>query len=222
MKTVFAVSCLALGMMAGAASAANVLTIVENTTAVLGDNFDPTPGTGGLVATNTVLVVNGGVDNLGGFGLKLTDTADVTFTYLGKEAGNTNVFFGTSQIFSTGAGEANTAVTLLDVTANATGFLPFSFTSNGETVATNGVVFANASSIAFKFLEESPDFVKVLVLLNDPGADTDYDDMVLQIEARASKGDDPLGTPIPGGVVLLMSGLAGLGYMGRMRRTKKA
>ncbi len=217
MKTVIAGSFLALALMAGAASAANVLSVVGNSTANLGGDFNPTPGTGGLLPGDLVDVASNT-----NFGLKLNDMADITFTYLGKEAGNLNILFGTSEIFSTGIAAVNAALTLTGVTADAGGFLPFSFTSEGALVATNGGPYASNSSIAFKVLDDTQDYVKVLVMLNDPGADTDYDDLVLQIEARANKDGDPIDTPIPGGVVLLMSGLAGLGYMGRTRRSKKA
>ncbi len=219
MKTVIAASCLALALAAGTASAANVLTVVGNDIGVpLTASYDPAPLTGieGLPAPVLVDVARST-----GFGLKLNDMADITFTYLGKEAGNLNVLFGTSQIFSTGAGEVNSALTLTGVTADANGFLPFSFTSAGATVATNGGPYSGNSAIAFKVLQDGIDYVKVLVMLDDPGADSDYDDMVLQIEARADKDGNIATTPLPGGVMLLLSGLAGLGYMGRARRGKK-
>jgi hypothetical protein len=219
MKTVFAASCVAVALMANAASAANVLEVVANTTAVLNGQFDPLPGTGGLAPGDVVDVAN-----LSTYGLKLFEDAEVTFTYLGSEAGNLNILLGTAQIFSSATGALNSAQTL-SMSADAGGFLPFSFTSAGAPVATNGGAYAANTSLAFKILDrisnDTLDYVKVLVLLNDPGSgDADYDDMVLQIEATARKGD-VVATPIPGGVMLLMSGLAGLGYMGRARRSKK-
>ncbi len=219
MKKVFAASGIALALMAGAATAANVMTIVGNSSALIGSNYDPAPSGGGLATDGTVSV---DVASSVGFGLKLNDEADVTFTYLGKEAGNLNLLFAGSKLFSTETGALNETFTLLGVTANATGFLPFSFTSAGATVADNGISYASNSSIAFKVLQDDPDIARVLVMLNDPGADTDYDDMVLEILIDADKNGNIPTTPIPGGVVLLMSGLAGLGYMGRLRRTKKA
>jgi hypothetical protein len=220
MKTIFAAASVAVALMANSASAANVLEIVANSSAVLNADFS-LPGAGGLAVGDPIQVAN-----VTGYGLKLNENANVTFTYLGSEAGNLNILIGSSQIFSSATGASNVVQTLA-MTADAAGFLPISFTSAGAPVATNGAGYESNTSLAFKIINDitdnTLDYVKVLVLLNDPGSgDADYDDMVLQIEARVDKGADPLDTPIPGGVVLLMSGLAGLGYMGRARRTKKS
>jgi hypothetical protein len=215
MKRFLAASCLSLATMVGSASAANVLSLdLGLTDVVLDANYNPSPGTGGLGAGSVVQVASGG-----GLGLRLNDIADITFTYIGKEAGNTNILFSGVEIFSTLTASGGAAFPVIP--GVSAGFLPFNFTSNGTLVATNGGPFSLNSSIAFKVITDTLDYVKVLVLLNDPGSDTDYDDMVIQIEAQAEKRDIPQ-TPIPGGVVLLMSGLAGLGYMGRSRRAKKA
>ncbi len=222
MKKLLAASCLSLAFMAGAASAANILSIVTDNTATLDANYNPVPGTGGIGAGTFLgndVSGAGGVATAAGSGLVLNANADIKFTYIGKEAGNTNILLDGAQIFSTMGAAGGDFFTMANV-AGSGGFLPFTFKSDGTLVATNGGAYTNAS-IAFKVLTDTLTYVKVLVLLNDPGADTDYDDMVIQIEASTPKSD-VTETPIPGGVMLLMSGLAGLGYMGRSRRTKKA
>jgi hypothetical protein len=195
----------------------NLVTIISNSTATLDAGYNPLPGTGGLSSGTPLLV-----SNAAGSGLRLNDISDITFTYIGKEAGNTNVLIGNADIFrtaATGSGPATSGGAVFTMTEVAEGFLPMNFTSNGALVATNGGTYSNAS-IAFASVTNDLNFASMYVLLNDPGSDTDYDDLVFRLDIKAHK-EDPTQTPIPGGIMLLMSGLAGLGYMGRARLSKK-
>jgi hypothetical protein len=152
-----------------------------------------------------------------GFGLKLTGDAAVTFTYLGSEAGIENLLVDGVRQFSSSSSVGGETFT--DEIVGLGGFLNFSFRHAGQSIINGGAMPSNAS-IAFKVLTDTLDLVRVVAFLNDPGAgDADFDDMVILIEAKAPSKTD---VPLPSGILLLMSGLAGLGYMGRARIAKKS
>ncbi len=217
MKKLLAASCLSLALLAGGASAANILTVVGNGTDTLDANYNPTPATTGVAGVGDTVTTA----SASGFGLLLDDVADVTFTYLGKEAGFSNMFVDGDNVFTTGLTAAGSKFTTVSISPDAGGFLPISFKSGGVFDVVNGAGAISGASIAFKMISESLNTATYAIFLNDHGSDTDYDDMVILVEAtRVTK--DPGDVPLPGGVILLMSGLAGLGYMGRSRKGKKA
>jgi hypothetical protein len=213
MKKLLTASLLALGVMSGTASAA-LLEVVGGSAVTLDGDYDPNPATPGAASGDTVLNTFG----LGN-GLKLSAASSVTFTYLGKEAGFNNFFFQGVDLFNTGSSSTGASQTL-NVTPGAGGFLPFKFRSDGSIDFVNGSVTSAFGSIAFKIIgDASDDTMTVLALLNDHfEGDADYDDMVIKIVATRLKDDGTNEIPLPGGVVLLMSGLAGLGFMGRARK----
>lgn len=147
-------------------------------------------------------------------GLYVDGPATVTYTYLGKEAGFTNrlkLSAGDTTIFqtsSTARGAVSGPYSIL-----AAGLLPFKFTSEGDakSVFNNGLA-GTGMNIAYLILSAT----SALVFLDDFGAgpDSDFDDIGIRIDIAA--------VPIPAGVLLLGSGLALLGALGRRRKAAAA
>jgi hypothetical protein len=217
MKKVVTAAVLALGLMAGASNAATLLNVAGGSNIVLpvggpGGGYNPTPTTAPLASAGDVVVNTSGLGN----GLKLDGPANIIFTFLGKEALYTNILFEGVALFNNTVA-AGTSVVLNNVTPDGNGFLPFKFISNGTQDVVNGNVSGTYASIAFKQISASLNAAVFLIFLNDHApSDADYDDMVVKVQA-VRRFDNTPDIPIPAGLVLLTSGLAGLGYMGRSR-----
>ena len=227
MKKILSATVLALGLMTGVSQAATILNVSGGSNVILPTTpgfkgYNPSPTTAPFaVAGDTVINTS-----VPGDGLKLDGKANVTFTFLGKEASFTNVLFEGISLFSNTAA-AGTSVTLTTVLPNLGGFLDFKFLSGtniygapiGSTVdIVNGNNSATYGSIAFKVIYATFNTATVLAFLNDHfSGDADYDDMVIKIDAVRVKNATTPDVPIPAGAVLLLSGLAGLGFMGRAR-----
>ncbi len=154
---------------------------------------------------------------------------DVNFEYLGTEAGNENQalvsFAGTPlfDTFSNAPGGAPVTVTL-DAGGNP-GLLPFLFETMGNaagtagSIATNGGLITGGTEIAFsKVFTELVGglyYNYVYAFFEDWPDDHDFDDMVVRISLVAP-------VPVPPGLLLFGSGLAGLGVLVRFRRPKRA
>jgi hypothetical protein len=144
-----------------------------------------------------------------GEGLYLNGPANLTLTYLGSEAGHTNIFRipTPSEIFR------NTTTPIggqshLNIVAG--GLLKFSFF---DLVACLGIKNGQGSndhknSIAV-FMESA---MSAIVLFNDLGNDKDYDDMAVRVQISP--------VPVPAALPLLASALGGMGYFARRRKTK--
>lgn len=216
MKKLLVASLLALGAVTSSANAA-LFELVGTSSFDLPDTFNPSEVPGFSVgAVPTAADLNPvQLADAAGEGLRLLSDANLTFTFLGKEAGFTNVLFAGADLMTNVSG--TNPQTLSGVAASALGgFLNFGFKSNGSEVIQNGSVLSPLGNIAFKL---SADGNSVFVLLNDLGPNSsDWDDMVIRIDAEAVKDSGGNEVPLPAGAVLLLSGIAGLGVMGRNRK----
>jgi hypothetical protein len=145
----------------------------------------------------------------------------VWVTYLGEEASFNNFFnlvVGDVNLFTNKSAYGDTSGPIV-LMPDANGFLPFKFVSNGLNDVVNGAITGAGalSTIAFKLLSATLNDAVFLALFNDAGGpDADYDDMVIRIEAHRLGGNTPE-VPLPAGLVLLLSGLAGVGFLGCSR-----
>lgn len=189
-----------------ASSAANALSFTlagGETAGFLPPDFDLTPDVLGVNALDPAVFANAV-----GSGLGVDGPANITFTYMGNDAGYDNTFefvFGNT-LFQNSLNLVGDSVTLLQGSADS--LLDFSFLSNGATALANGAgAFGNAS-IAIVLLSTTD----ALVLFNDDATvDADYDDMGIRMQLR------PAEVPVPPAILLLLSGLAGLGVIGRRK-----
>ncbi|WP_209017012.1 VPLPA-CTERM sorting domain-containing protein [Roseibium aggregatum] len=154
--------------------------------------------------------------NGAGGGLALSGKSEVTFTYLGFEAGNTNTFssneFGGAFFANKGAaasGFGDTITALFD--SGVTPFLldfVFSTSGGGGQSAENAGSIASGLTLAFGPLFNNGK--SVFAFLGDGAGDSDFDDMVVRIDVTA--------VPVPAALPLLVGGLGVLGFVARRRK----
>jgi hypothetical protein len=190
-----------LGLAAMPAGAATFTTIGSPLNTVLPPNFDLTPNVLGIDAGDAF-----SLQATSGSGLGISGPAELTFTFLGEDASFNNQFlFNAGAVNFTNAGTA--AGTSQTVNFTGSGLLPFSFLSDGVTAIANGAGAMANASIGFLLLSGSD----AVILFNDNGSrDADFDDMAVRVQISP--------VPLPGAAVLLVTGLAGLGWMRRRRR----
>jgi hypothetical protein len=198
------------GLMLIAGSAQAAVLSLDTTGSIAGNldsSFDST-ASGGLVSDGQAITIydgplanpTGGLQVVGG-------SADLTVTYLGKEAGFTNTFNLGGELFNTGTTAPNTSLPVLGVGAGIIDFL-FHSSGGGGVDAVNGGPIPAGVSIAFADLGGGA----FLALFNDPGQDVDWDDMVVKIQVSQ--------VPLPPAVWLLISAILGLVSFTRIRRSE--
>ncbi len=142
--------------------------------------------------------------------LHLNGTANVTYTFVGKEAGYTNVFKsfysgygGSFQQIVGSIGNLGQSISFSNVVNSA---LKYGFLSNGA-----GSLDKNSDPDIGVAL--STDKKSALIFFNDScKCDKDYDDMVIKVSIAA--------VPEPETYAMLLAGLGIMGGIARRRRTK--
>lgn len=136
-------------------------------------------------------------------------SADVTYTYLGKEAGFSNSFFNPGGSVPTIADTdpALTASTQFGVS----GLLDFGFRTFGVDTVSNGS--AGTVEPTFAIFSGGTSGYKYIIGYSDGGSgpDHDYDDMVFGVNAAI---------PEPQTFALLLAGLSAVGFIARRRRPR--
>lgn len=205
---------------------------------VAGNPFEVDSGTGVNVASftgNAKTSSNGLAIDFGG-----ASSVDITFTYFGKEAGFTNLALaingGTHALFNNTTSQIGDTATLTFLNTNSSGpfFIPFVFQTNRGTsgtsddmqIANDGGVTKVVSgdpvnNLELGFLQQlngdlftnSIGVVEgsTIAFFGDGTGDSDLDDMVIGIGITSV-------VPLPAPVLLLVSALAGLGFVSRMKR----
>lgn len=142
-------------------------------------------------------------------GLFLSGPAKLRFTYLGSEAGNTNIALSMASIIFT---QASTVGDTADVFQAAGGLVDFVFETtfpnrNKGVFPNNGVANPASASYAIGYFLVSSR--EAIVLFDDIAAgDRDFDDFGMRIQV----------IPLPAGGVLLLGALGGLALL-RRRKT---
>ena len=153
-----------------------------------------------------------------GEGVWLNGPANLTYTYIGKEAGSTNGFGTVSDgvFFQTAAYGGNLGTTsgsTFETTAGSAGFLDFGFVGYGTCCVAPGAIVNGLGnfgpngglSLAVAAISNS----SMYLMLGDGYGDVDFDDMVVRVDVSA--------VPLPATVWLF--GTALLGFIGISRRT---
>jgi hypothetical protein len=181
-------------------------------------------GTEGLVATNPANVNNvfGSVYGLFGAQLVADGPLKVEYTYLGKEASDTNTFFALDVLqFSTATSSVNATASVL---ASA-GFLNFAFgaNQNAPTVINgfNPSAPTDKPNFFISFYDKNGNLGALsgtsgVIAFDDGGnpADADYDDLVVRFNVSA--------VPEPTTWAMMLIGFAGIGFLAYRRRVKPA
>jgi PEP-CTERM motif len=136
---------------------------------------------------------------------------EVTYTFLGKEASNTNTFFG---LFDPGATAGQIVTTDLAGTSktqsNVNGALEFSFKTStpGSLVVSNG--WATNTAPTFAIFDGGTSGYEYILGYSDAGGlnDRDFDDMVIGVNA----------IPEPQTYALILAGLGVVSFVARRRR----
>ncbi len=185
--------------IAGSVQAATLSYAGTTTTTLAG--FDLTSTTG---LTNGTTIFR---ERFAGDGLYLSGPSNLTLTYLGKEAGDTDVFRmpGATEIFRNSTTIVGTQKVLTNV---AGGLLDFSFKDLfAALLVQNGCGASGLIGSIGVFMESA---TSALVFFNDAGNDRDYDDMAVRVQVSP--------VPLPAALPLFAAAVGGAGFISRRRR----
>lgn len=183
----------AIFCIASAAQAVPTLTVIDSVdTTFSGYNGQPVAQTG---------VLSSGV--LGKLGT--TGAGTVTFTYLGNESGDTNLFtFGALSLL-----ESDSVGSSISGAVAGAGALSFTFTDSDT-----GLVVGNLGSNYVVNVAGSGPYDYFLGFNDNGSLDGDFDDFVVGVSFTAA----PI--PEPETYAMLLAGLGVVGFMARRRRVE--
>lgn len=174
--------------------------------------FDPSNSPGDIVDNITIF-------NSAGEGVKLTGPGDLTYTYIGKEAGSTNAFVTSSgsDFFLTAdfLGLPGTVSgSTFETSQSSAGYLDFSFVGLG-TCCVNPGIFTNGVGNLFpggvlSFAVSMLDETSLYLMFGDGAGDKDFDDMLVRVDV----------SPVPVPAAFWLFGTALIGFIGISRRTR--
>ncbi len=150
-----------------------------------------------------------------GGNLVVQDDGDVNITFAGSNAGYTStLYLGDTALFSTNSAEGST-ISLGNFTAGTVLDFRLEVENTGQTFFT-GIGANNIDGVAHTMTEET-DYGTTMMGWEDilGGGDQDYNDLVFEFSNTTTSGNTAQGkliaNPEPSTIVLLGSGLLGLG-----------
>jgi hypothetical protein len=213
LKTSLMGAVVALCALAASAASSATLSVTGGAAAALPGNFSLAgPAydalSGGVGGVGDAVSVLTSATKTPANGLSLTGNGFLTFTFLGSEAGFSNVLsFGGADVFGN---KVNAAGDVSATFAANAGFLPFSFESRGVDTAANDGLLSAGLRIAYS--EVFNGGRSVLAFFDDKTTDIDYDDFAVRIDVSE--------IPIPAGGWLLLTALGGVMLLARRARRR--
>lgn len=212
----------AFSMLLGFSASAATLSVSGGTGGTLPGGFDPIGWSNpdGIGQGSNITIFTSANAAAGGLFVTPATSIQLTFTYMGTEAGNTN--FSDSQLSWDNTALFNNKVTPVGTSVISThanlgsGLIPLLFRTLAEhtggivATAANGGPIAAALSIAYSEILFGN---TVYAFFGDGLGDSDRDDMVVKITATV--------VPLPAAGLLFPTALALLGYFG-WRRNRRA
>jgi hypothetical protein len=181
-------------------------------------DWNPSPTATGLSVGDDIWTFDAAAAAAGD-GIAVEGNANIVYTYIGKEAGSTNLFLGSdirsdiiAPIFVTGATAPGTTIS----TTGSTGLLDFTFIGLGNCCVNHDPgAFINGGgafgpNLGLSLAVAMIDQTSAYLMFGDGFGDADYDDMVVRVDVSA--------VPLPATVWLFGSAL--IGFIGMSRRTK--
>ena len=214
MGKLFSTSAVALLLATSAASASTLSLVGGDSGNPVPTNFGPLRDVNGAVATPSDLTAPVTIFDYDDNAVPLTEglfvsgdsSVQITLTYLGFEAGNTN--FGSSvlaggSLFSNETSVSGDSITFTQSAGSGT-LVDVFFSTLGEFTQpcsiTNGLTFGSTCQLAFTNIFN--DGTSTYALFGDGFGDSDLDDLVFRIDVTA--------VPLPAAGFLLVAGLGGL------------
>lgn len=180
--------------------------------------FDPAPSIG--------LAYNGATMNVGDVFISLAanQSAKLSFTYLGREAGWTNTLIDVNDWKLLDGNSAIGAEALVDIAQGYNGAVSFAIFDPNAQVAFNGGTWAPQVSIglvATNFTATGGAVAgkqfQYVIGFNDSSSDSnDWDDLLVGVNVAAVNA-----VPEPSTYALLLGGLGAIGFVGARRRAAR-